>query len=230
MVPLQLQLWFLSFEHSQRSVLPGEFGFWYVSTGAHFDDHAVQNKTLSDSQDPILSLQGVPYAIRQVAKIARMELDIAVTPLTMGFIGNCQPANLRISMTSSLTGLGFIGTAPLRAVGIPTKKTKVRTLDGSELTQEEPVVGRFLGKMWICSIVQLESEDVDEYLKEGWDGDKDDNSVIRWSVKSLKLENQEPWFSEQAWGIQGMRYTGRVKMSNGAGAAAYAKLVYDYQW
>jgi hypothetical protein len=140
-------------------------------------------------------------------------------------------ANLQVTLTSILSGLGILGAAPLKAVGIPTEKTEVRQLDGSEFTQEEPIVGKFIGKMWLCSIAELDAEELDDFLTAGWDrAVPEDHYVIRLRVKSVKPDEPEPWTGEQVWGIQDNRYTGRVEIYKGPGKAevALAKLVYDY--
>lgn len=150
-----------------------------------------------------------------------------------------QTNRLKITMTTGLSGLGFLGEAPLKAVGLSTTKSDVRFLDGTDFTQEEPVVGKFVGKMWICTIPELEAEELDDFLKAGWDRGNAEDHVIRMSVKSVKAGDPNPWAGEHVWGIQssgegateGFRYTGRVEVSKGPEEkkrTEHARLVYDY--
>jgi hypothetical protein len=135
-------------------------------------------------------------------------------------------------MTSVLSGLGFIGAAPLRAVGIPTTKTDVRLLDGSEFEQDEPIVGKFVCRMWLCKVGELAGQDLEEYLTKEWVGGDPNEYVIRWTMKSIKAGEPNPWSGEQVWGIQDGKYVGRVSMSKGSGEkkeTACCKLVYEYQ-
>lgn len=174
--------------------------------------------------------QGVPYPIRQLLKIARIQIDIDVTRVNPGEKSESEGSKgYKVSMTSTLSGLGFISAAPLRAVGIPTKKTENRILDGSEFTQVEPLVGEFIGRMWLCSLKELATEDLEGFLRDIWIQDaSEDEYFIRFSIKSQR-PGSDAWSSEQVWGIREGRYTGTVKMSRGTQDTAYAKLVYDYQ-
>lgn len=130
-------------------------------------------------------------------------------------------------MASNLSGIGFLSAAPLRVVGIPTNKTEVCDLDGSEYTQTEPVVGTFRGRMWFSTAKDLGLENLDGFLKiDQAEAESEDEIVLRWSIQSLS-GGHEPWYSEQVWCISDGRYTGRVKMSRGP-ESAYARLVYDY--
>jgi hypothetical protein len=160
-----------------------------------------------------------------------MNLDVVVIPLKNPD-GEKEGASdiLEITMVSNLSGIGFMGTAPLRALGVPTSKTETHTLDGAHFETYDHVLGKFAGRMWICTVAEVEKEgDLDEYLREGWDNDRGEgnNFVIRLSAKSLKVE-KHPWHSEQVWGLRGKMYTGRVKMCGGPDEAEVSQIVYDY--
>lgn len=176
--------------------------------------------------------QGVAYPIRQVAKIAKMKLDVYVIPIKKTDAEKeGAPDILQITMVSNLSGIGFVGAAPLRALGVPTQKTETHTLDGANFEQEDPVMGKFAGHMWICTVEELEKEEnLDEYLRDGWDNDRGEgnNFVIRMSAKSLKPGDPEPWYTEQAWGLRDKRYTGRVTMCRGTDKPEVSQIVYDY--
>lgn len=149
-----------------------------------------------------------------------------------GAVQDATEPKLQVTMTSLLSGLGFIGAAPLRAVGIPTSKTDIRLLDGSEFEQDEPIVGKFVCRMWICTIADLPAEGLDEAVIKDWLTEDPTAYVIRWTMRSIKAGEPNPWSGEQVWGIQDGRYTGRVSMTKGSGdkkETAYCKLVYEYQ-
>ncbi|KAH8650131.1 hypothetical protein BX600DRAFT_106606 [Xylariales sp. PMI_506] len=235
--------------------------------------------------------QGIPFAIRQVAKLAKIKLHVLVSEMsedstpsegggsqdgaeaaatTNGVNGGKDKSGSssssdetgteaddsdsggvvlprrKLVMRSMLSGLGMFGAAPLRAVGIPTEKREEHILDGSEFTRDEPVVGKFLGRMRLVEMRRFLAEsgpNADDYLRGGWEEPKGSEGsegegegevkgdetayVIRSSIWSVKPGAHEPWRSEQVWGFQDGRYTGRLVMIKGE-KREVGRLVYDY--
>ncbi|KAF3026575.1 hypothetical protein G7054_g7484 [Neopestalotiopsis clavispora] len=191
----------------------------------------VPNKELSDSQDEIMALQGVPYALRQIQKIAKIKLGFSMDR----YYSEKTPAEelYQMSMTSEISGLGIMSTAPLRALGVKTKNTETHVLDGVEFTKDEPVVGSLTIRMRLCTVADLAAErgELGDFLTGDWLARTDngpDEYVVRWSVRTNGKNGKDAWRSEQVWGILNGRYSGKIKMTNGLGDSASATLVYDY--
>ncbi|KAI4604070.1 hypothetical protein KJ359_000197 [Pestalotiopsis sp. 9143b] len=193
----------------------------------------VPNKDLSDSQDEIMTLQGVPYALRQIQKIAKVKLGFSMDryyPEKVP-VGQEDQEVYQMSMTSEISGLGIMSTAPLRALGVKTKNTETHVLDGVEFTKDEPVVGSLTIRMRLCAVADLaaEREELGGFLTQDWLARAAPRDhVVRWSVRTNGKSGKDAWRSEQVWGILDGRYSGKIKMTNGLGESASATLVYDY--
>lgn len=174
----------------------------------------------------------MPFSIRQIARFAKVTLDVCVEPVGPATEGrDALDPKFKVTMTSVLSGLGFIGAAPLRAVGIPTTKTDVRFLDDSEFEQEEPIVGKFVTRMSLCTVADLAGEGLDEFLTKDYATGDPGAYVIRWKMKSIKAGEPNPWSGDQLWGILDGRWVGRMSMGKGAGdkrEVATCTLVYEY--
>jgi hypothetical protein len=175
--------------------------------------------------------QGVPYALRQIQKIAKIKLGFSMDR----YYSEKTPAEelYQMSMTSEISGLGIMSTAPLRALGVKTKNTETHVLDGVEFTKDEPVVGSLTIRMRLCTVADLAAErgELGDFLTGDWLARTDngpDEYVVRWSVRTNGKNGKDAWRSEQVWGILNGRYSGKIKMTNGLGDSASATLVYDY--
>ncbi|RYP17266.1 hypothetical protein DL767_010051 [Monosporascus sp. MG133] len=187
------------------------------------------------------SLQGVPYALRKVFKLAKIKLNIVVEPIGP----DDAESKYRFIIKSSIIGLGVFGAAPLRAVGFPTENSDERILDGSEQDKDEPVIGKTKSRIWLCLLEEVLTgakdgsstttsggegiAQTDDFLKQDWEGhDAGKTYVVRLSIWSVNPGESEPWRNEQVWGIQKGRWTGRVAFTKGA-VKETARLMYDYE-
>ncbi|KAI0599577.1 hypothetical protein F4775DRAFT_591362 [Biscogniauxia sp. FL1348] len=223
----------------------------------------VLNKDISDSMDPIFIIQGIPYPVRKITQIATIRLEKVVKPLnpstksattvttnppheeqqsspTPGDPEHPSPP-LQLTMTFIMSQLGPFGMGPLRAVGLAADRVETRTLDGSEYTTSEPVVGPSRGRWWITTPEGVAQDaELDAFHREGaWAAG---SQVLRMSIRSTR-EKGAVWAAEHAWGFEDVggagaggtgpdvRYVARMKAFRdvkGKREEAHARLVYDF--
>jgi hypothetical protein len=171
----------------------------------------MQNKSLSDDPDAMLTLQGVGWWTRKGIAYATITLHVKQTPLPAD-PATGPPTNITIAQT--ITG-GMEGT------------TEERTLDWTERGHEDHIFGNVRGKSrWI------ELGDVkDEFLKEGWlDESQDGRGGLGW-IESYTKNEERGWDAQQVWGfavVDGKRfYTRRVIAIKGE-EKIMIRLVYDF--
>ncbi|KZT42354.1 hypothetical protein SISSUDRAFT_1041657 [Sistotremastrum suecicum HHB10207 ss-3] len=166
------------------------------------------NKTLSDSIDPILVLQGVSWATRTVLAYATVTLDVS------HYTDDKQIEHIDIDQT--ITG-GIKGTS------------ENRTMDWVERTHEDHIFGAVLAKSRRVKLDEI----TDPFLKNDWIESVAEHGFVHSYVVSDKSKNKYDWTAEQIWGFEKFdgekRYTRHLKLvANGGKDVIEAKLIYDY--
>jgi hypothetical protein len=180
---------------------------------SRLDGKYVLNKTLSDSVDSLLALQGISWPIRKAASIATPKISIKSETWDDGVI--C------IEITSAVSGMPGGGS---------TEKCQ---LDWSEWEKKDPIIGNYKGKMGLYSFAELPENDFlrGRVVKDGGEGlgwsDGEDAKYIGIVLQSSK----NGWTGEHIWGFeiinQERRYTRRMLIKKGE-KVELARLVYDY--
>jgi len=211
------------------------------------------NKTLSDSIDGTLALQSVPILFRQLSKVAVLESEITTEPEPISSddssdIASSTSSSIRLTITSTLSSVGYWAFYSLRALGITPSTIESRLLDGQEFEKEDRVVGTVVGRMWLCGIDDeldfafsdhFEQEDV-TFLK-GISGVKAEDKILRMSLWSKDQESPMAWRAEHLWGFEDVeegstetteessarRYARRIVVKKGE-EVERARMVYDF--
>ncbi|EGO05177.1 hypothetical protein SERLA73DRAFT_174144 [Serpula lacrymans var. lacrymans S7.3] len=169
----------------------------------------LMNKSLSDSTDEILRLQGVSWFKRRA---------IATFSLT-----------LTVSHYKDDDGVEHIDIDQTLSGGIPGTREE-RTLNWESHPNYDDVFGAVFGK---SRRVQLEDVD-DEFLKNGWTADTAEHGGIQSYVESDTSKSGKTWTAEQIWGFEDKdgvrRYARHVKFtsSDRKEGPILAHLYYDY--
>jgi hypothetical protein len=195
----------------------------------------------------------VPILFRQLSKVAVLESEIT-TKLEPIFsedssdITSSTSSSIRITISSTLSSIGYWAFYPLRALGITPSTTESRLLDGQEFEKEDQIVGPVVGRMWLCGIDDeldfafsdhFEQEDV-TFLK-GRSGVKAGDKLLRMSLWSKDQESPTAWRAEHLWGFEaveeesiepeeasaGRRYARRIVVRKGE-EVERARMVYDF--
>jgi hypothetical protein len=148
----------------------------------------VQNKTLSDSPDPVLALQGVGWLTRKAIGLATVTQHLKQSPTT----GEDGKPTAQIDIEQFATA-GVKGS------------TEKRTLDWHAREHSDWLFGTLQGKSrynTIQAVVEAskgkgtEEEDA-KYLAEGWLPETSDGEV----VESFVDNNGAKWTGWQIWGF-----------------------------
>lgn len=175
----------------------------------------VMNKTLSDSSEPALALQGVGWFVRKGIAVASVTLNIKeytappkppVTPA-----GGEQAVHIDIVQTA--TG-GIKGTTELWCV------------DRVKREHSDWLFGNVTGSSrWVTR-----AEITDEYLKRGWieaDQPGGDDELIETTAENF----ENGWLALQIWGFQLVggerRYARNIVVTKGS-EKVEMRLVYDW--
>ncbi|KAH7885913.1 hypothetical protein F5I97DRAFT_1171619 [Phlebopus sp. FC_14] len=170
----------------------------------------VMNKTLSDSTDEILRLQGVSWFKRRA--IAMFTLTLVTRHYTDD------------------AGVEHIDIAQILSGGIPATDEN-RTLDFQEHDEDDDVFGAVVGHSRRIAVRDV----TDPFLKEGWTTDTIEHGVVLAVAWSHPERNRYKWRAEQTWGFEVVngerRYVRHVKFtsSDKKDGPIHARLVYDYE-
>jgi len=167
----------------------------------------VQNHSLSDDTDQILSLQGVGWVTRKIIKSATITLHIKHYKSDQGVE--------HIDIEQTLTG------------GL-TASPEDRTLDWTLRKVDNSLFGAAIAKSRRIPVAEI----TDEYLKQGWLPDVSRDGAIEAYAESDKEKNSHTWKSNMIWGFEDIkgerRYTRRIRFTGPKGEDIKARLVYDY--
>ncbi|KAI0257666.1 hypothetical protein BJV78DRAFT_53176 [Lactifluus subvellereus] len=166
----------------------------------------VMNKTLSDSTDEILRLQGVSWLTRRAIGLA------TITLYTKHYKDDGGVEHIDIDQ---------------KLTGIPGTVEK-RTLDWTFRENEDYLFGAILGK---SRRVKLDEVDND-FLRKGWLPDTEEHGAVNSYVKSDTPKSGRTWIAEQIWGFEEIRgerrYVRHVDFTGPEGEHIQVRLVYDY--
>lgn len=164
----------------------------------------VLNKTLSDSSDPVLAMQGVSWLIRQAIKWSTITLHVKQ------YTDEAGKVHIDIEQTAG-----------------GSSNQEERILDWEFREKDDRVFGKVRGKTRY-----VKKDDVEEpYLKEGWDQkflDDFEGELVQSYVESIS----STWTADQTWGFEVIkterRYVRHVFAKKG-NEEHRIKLVYDWQ-
>ncbi|KAL0951390.1 hypothetical protein HGRIS_008086 [Hohenbuehelia grisea] len=167
----------------------------------------LMNKTLSDSTDEILQLQGVGWLTRKAISMGSLTLTIKHYKNDAGVE--------HIDIDQTLTG------------GIPGTKEE-RVLNWEDRIHHDHIFGHVVGKSKRVKVEDIE----EEHLKKDWTEDTLAHEIIYTYVESDTPKSGTTWVAIQTWGfeiIDGVkRYTRHVHFTGPKGQVITRRLVYDY--
>ncbi|KAJ4476623.1 hypothetical protein J3R30DRAFT_311331 [Lentinula aciculospora] len=163
------------------------------------------NKSLSDSTDDMLKVQGVSWINRKA----------------MG------AASITVTITHSKNDSGVETLKLVQIVaGVNSAEPEEKVLDWVKATKEI----KLFGGPCTTRSKRVSLEEVQEpYLKEGWSSDTLENGCV---LVHLAYEGKKGWNTEQTWGIAevngGRRHVRRIFLTGPNGEKLYNRIVYDY--
>ncbi|KIK70835.1 hypothetical protein GYMLUDRAFT_52036 [Collybiopsis luxurians FD-317 M1] len=164
------------------------------------------NKSLSDSSDEILRLQGIGWLKRKL-------ISAGTVSLVIKHYKDGDVERIDIDQTLSPGGFG-------------TKEERI--LDWSERNKEDSLFGHIIGR---SRRVKLDEID-DDYLKTGWTADAIEHGFIQSLVSSDTQKSGTSWVANQIWGTEEIdnvrRYVRHVFFTGPGGEEIRGRLVYDY--
>ncbi|KAF9774295.1 hypothetical protein IL306_007724 [Fusarium sp. DS 682] len=167
------------------------------------------NKSLSDSSDPILSLQGIGYLIRKGISLASITVDINQ------YQAPPKPPN---TSTDVFTHVDITQTAS----GLSSTQEN-RCLDFNNREHSDWLFGNVRGRSRFVTLDEVE----DDFLKTGWLVEGDGKFI-----ESIAESVDNGWVATQIWGFEEIngerRYVRHIVVTKDDKRVA-AKLVYDYQ-
>ncbi|KAK1769982.1 hypothetical protein QBC33DRAFT_307894 [Phialemonium atrogriseum] len=175
------------------------------------------NKTLSDSPDPALALQGIGWLTRKAIGLASITLDIKE------YEGVPSPPSEAAGPATHIE-IEQLATAGVKGT------TEKRCVDGEWREHGDWLFGRVRGRSnWIASAADVE----DKFLAGGWLAGEGEASgpagegLLESYVESLDSD----WTARQIWGFQTVegerRYCRNIVVAKGA-QRVEIRLVYDY--
>ncbi|KAF2204455.1 hypothetical protein GQ43DRAFT_364513 [Delitschia confertaspora ATCC 74209] len=182
----------------------------------------VMNKSLSDSTDPVLSLQGVGWLTRKAIGIATITQDLKQynAPSDADPSG---PAVVHIDFDQIVTG-GLQGTS------------EKRTLDHQWRPHSDHIFGEVTGRTRWVKVDDLTKENEGkgelledaQFLVQDWD----EETKAQEAVESFVKNEERGWTAWQIWGFAVLggerRHVRRVVVRKGK-EVKRIKLVYDWQ-
>jgi len=168
----------------------------------------VMNKTLSDSTDHILTLQGVPWYTRKIIGVATITLDVE------HYTGDDTFEHIDTDQT--LTG-GIKGT------------NESRTFSGLPREHTDYLFGDVIG---LSKRVKAD-EIAEEFLSKGWTKDtlEEEKGIIFTTASSKTETTGKTWTADQIWGfeeVDGLKRYARHVHFYTPDETVQARLVYDY--
>ncbi|KAL8376128.1 hypothetical protein RB595_007307 [Gaeumannomyces hyphopodioides] len=170
----------------------------------------VMNKTLSDSTEPALALQGVGWFVRKGISVASVTLNVKQYTAAPKPPSTSPDEVVHVDIVQTATG-GIKGT------------TELRCLDSVAREHSDWLFGKVSGRSrWV-----KRAEVADEYLKRGWIEEGEDEEHVESRAESV----DNGWVALQIWGFQLIggerRYTRNIVVSKGA-EKVEMRLVYDW--
>ncbi|KAF9015524.1 hypothetical protein BDQ17DRAFT_51031 [Cyathus striatus] len=166
------------------------------------------NKSLSDSTDTILRLQGVGW-------FKRKAISLGTITLYINHYNDSEIDVERIDIDQTITG------------GIPGTSEK-RILDWTGREHEDHLFGAVVGKSRRVKVDELD----EEWLKRDWTEDTLERGVVQSYVESDTPKSGTTWIANQTWGVEVInddrRYARHVKFTGPKGEDIEARLIYDY--
>ncbi|KAK0208155.1 hypothetical protein DFS33DRAFT_1371692 [Desarmillaria ectypa] len=160
------------------------------------------NKTLSDSTDEILRLQGVSWLKRKAISIGTVTLYIKHYRDDEGIE--------KVDIDQTVAGIS--GTS------------EKRTLTWTERENNDDIFGPVIGKSRRVNVGELE----EEFLKTGWTEDTVEHGVIQAYAESDTPKSGTTWIANQTWGVEEVngerRYARHIKFTGPAGEDIQARL------
>jgi len=167
----------------------------------------VMNKTLSDSTDEILRLQGIGWFKRKLIGAGTVSLEIK------HYKGDDGVERIDIDQTLSPGGI---------------QSREERVLDWTERSKEDSLFGHIIGRSRRTRLEEIE----DDYLRTGWTADSIEHGFIQSYVVSDVSKSGTTWIVNQIWGmeeIEGLRrYVRHVFFTGPGGEEIRGRLVYNY--
>ncbi|KAF5698917.1 hypothetical protein FGLOB1_11708 [Fusarium globosum] len=169
----------------------------------------VLNKTLSDSSEPILSLQGIGYLTRKGIGLATITLDINQYNAPPKPPNTSTDVFTHIDITQSASGL--------------SSTHENRCLDFNNREHTDWLFGTVRGRSRFVTLDEIE----EDFLKTGWLTEGDGKFI-----QSIAESVDNGWVANQIWGFEEIngerRYVRHILVTNGDKKVT-AKLIYDYQ-
>ncbi|KAK0383171.1 hypothetical protein NLU13_9084 [Sarocladium strictum] len=168
------------------------------------------NKSLSDSIDPVLTVQGISWLLRTAIGAASISLDINQ------YEAPPSPPN---TSTELFTHIDIEQTA----AGLKSTNEK-RTVDAEWREHSDWLFGNVKGKSFWVGLDDVE----DDFLKQGWLKEGDDEKFL---FKSYVESLDNGWVASQIWGFQEVqgerRHVRKILVTKDSKRAAVT-FVYDY--
>ena len=173
-----------------------------------------QNAQLSDSLDPVFTLQGISWLLRKIVSLATI--------------------TMYAKQEVDDDGVAVI-TLDLRATGGIKAETEVRKLDWKEVTSKSGFFGTSRHRSrWIDIKGQTQSGyggPLDTYLIEGWLEEPTEKAGED-NLQDFVVNEKNGWSVEQIWGfatIDGKRYHMRKTLVKKGEQVEKARTVYDWK-
>ncbi|PTB69838.1 hypothetical protein BBK36DRAFT_17199 [Trichoderma citrinoviride] len=167
------------------------------------------NKTLSDSSEPVLALQGIGFLTRKAIGLATITIEVRQ------YEGPPKPPN---TATDTVTHIDIVQSASKLS-----STQENRCLDGFTRGHTDWLFGTVEGSSRWVSLDEV----TDEFLKKGWEVEGEGKSFITNVAKNA----ERGWVAEQVWGFQIVdgerRYCRHVVVTKGE-ERAQIRLVYDF--
>ncbi|KAK7419316.1 hypothetical protein QQZ08_010899 [Neonectria magnoliae] len=167
------------------------------------------NKSLSDSSEPVLALQGIGYLVRKPIGYASISLDVNQYTAPPKAPNTSTDVVTHIDIVQSASGL--------------TSTQENRCLDATFREHSDWLFGSVKG---LSTFVSLDEVD-DEFLKKDWLVEGEGKTLVKSYVES----QDNGWIATQIWGFQNIggerRYCRRIVVTKGD-QRVQVLFVYDY--
>ncbi|KAL7824198.1 hypothetical protein V8C26DRAFT_385231 [Trichoderma gracile] len=180
-----------------------------TKTTKNLNGHWTLNKSLSDSSEPVLALQGIGYITRKAIGLATITIEVRQ------YEGPPSPPN---TSTDPVTHIDIVQSASKLS-----STQENRCMDGFTRGHTDWLFGTVEGSSRWVSLDEV----ADEFLKKGWEVEGEGKSFITNVAKNA----ERGWVAEQVWGFQIVdgerRYCRHVVVTKGE-ERAQIRLVYDF--
>ena len=169
-----------------------------------------QNKELSASAEPGLSIQGIGYLVRKGVGLATITIDVNQYEAPPKAPSTADGTFTHIDIEQSASGL--------------SSTKEARCLDDLPRDHSDWLFGNVKGQSSWVSVDDI----TDEYLKKGWLSEGEGKTLIRSHVVS----QDNGWTATQIWGFQDIngerRYCRNIVIAKGDQRAEF-RFVYNYE-